>query len=65
MNWPEESTLRAILTLPGVAGQTISDIEDYLGDPRMLHEMECLELEAMRQRELINQGDSQSPAKNL
>lgn len=33
MSWPEESTLRAILTLPGVAGTTRADIEKYLAEP--------------------------------
>lgn len=30
MSWPEESTLRAILGLKGVAGTTRNDIEFYL-----------------------------------
>lgn len=58
MSWPEESVLRAILTLSGVSGQTISDIEDYLGDPCMLQEMEVRELAAMRHRELVEEIDA-------
>jgi hypothetical protein len=33
MSWPDEQTLRAILELPGVSGQTRHDIERYLDDP--------------------------------
>jgi hypothetical protein len=41
--WPEEDVLRAILKLPGVSGQTMSEIEDYLDDIEMslrFHEAE-------------------------
>lgn len=30
--WPDETTLRAILDLPGVSGQTIAVVERYLAD---------------------------------
>lgn len=50
-DWPEERTLRAILTLPGVSGQTLSDVEDYLGDARLIHEMHDREAAAMNESE--------------
>ena len=40
MSWPDEQTLRAILELPGVSGETRHDIERYLADSR-LHEIEA------------------------
>lgn len=46
-DWPEEEVLRAILKLDGVSGQTVADIEDYLDDPRLLHEMHAREVDAI------------------